>query len=272
MSSARSEADRRDAGMSLVELVVAMSLLGVLGVMAGMVMIGTQRAAGLVAWRANAGSEIRHLLDATFAELSSARPPAACTDASCDRITEAAASSGILLAASDRQVCYASQREDPVGSGDSLGVLTPFWKVCLVVATADPDRHLAPSERLLLLDAYPPVSAVYGQVDVASAFAPDPQRRELGVIDVGDLPVFSYVDIGGHDVAGSQLGAVTSPSLGTSLATVARVKMRIRLSTYDTTGRRTATRQHEFSAALRTTRYQQERYWNDAAGTAGTPP
>lgn len=259
--------------MSLVELVVAMSLLGVLGVMAGMVMIGTQRAAGLVAWRANAGSEIRRLLDATFAELSSARPPAACTDASCDRITEAAASSGILLAAGDRNVCYASQREDPVGGGgDSQGVLTPFWKVCLVVATADTDRHLAPSERLLLLDAYPPVSAVYGQVEVTSAFSPDPQRRELGVIDVGEVPVFSYVDIGGHDVGGSQLAVVTAPSLGTSLATVARVKMRIRLSTYDATGRRTATRQHEFSAALRTTRYQQERYWNDAAGTTGTPP
>lgn len=269
-SRRRRRRGRGEQGVTLIELVVASSLMAVLGVMAAVVMLGTQSTAALVAWRANAGSEIRRLLDSTFADLSSARPLAVCADAACDVITEAERPSGVLLSASGQRVCYLSQREDPIGTGDTLGVLTPFWMVCLVVEQPSPSLGLAPSERTLVLLAYPPSSSVYGELDPAAAFATVPQRRELGVIDAGDAPVFSFVDIGGHDVAGSQLVGLSAANVDSQLAAVAKVRLRIRLSAFDGTGRRTATRQHELTAALRTTRYQQERYWNSANGVSTT--
>ena len=265
-----SRADQRERGMTLIELIVAMSLLSVVGLMSTMVLFGTRKVADAVTWRANASSEIRDVLDATFADLSSARPPASCVDTSCSRITESRAVAddptspppSVLVSASDTSVCYLSQRRDPIGLADAQAALQPYWKVCLVASPA-PDR--APSERRLEMLAYAPTGtdAAYGRLDVTAGFSSIPaRRRPLGVIDVSAQPPFTYTDLFGAEVDGTELATHTWSEAGGPLSLVSTVRMRIQLTQFDRNGKATATRRLAFTAALRSARYEQERNWS----------
>ena len=262
--------DRGDGGMTLIELIVAMSLLGIVGLMSTMVLFGTRQVADQVTWRANASSEIRDVLDATFADLSSARPPATCVDTSCSRITESRSVANdptspppsALVSASDTSVCYLSQRRDPIGLADAQAALQPYWKVCLVASPA-PDR--APTERRLEVVAYAPndTEAAYGRLDVGAGFSAVPSRRRpLGVIDVSAQPPFTFIDLSGTEVGGDDLDTHTWDEPGGPLSQVSTVRMRIQLTAFDHSGRATATRRLAFTAALRSSHYEQERSWN----------
>jgi prepilin-type N-terminal cleavage/methylation domain-containing protein len=269
--SRRRGSSDRDRGMTLIELVVAIGLLSVVSLMSTMVLFGTRKVAEEVTWRANASSEIRDVLDATFADLSSARPPAVCLDATCTRITESRSVAGdptspppsVLVSASDTSVCYLSQRRDPIGLVDPQAVLQPYWKVCLVANPAPPGR--AASERRLELLAYAPASTgtAYGQLDATAGFASTPSRqRPLGVIDVSAGAPFGYTDLEGATVSGADLALHTWDEPGGPLSLISKVDMRIRLTSFDARGKATATRRLTFTAALRSSRYEQERYWN----------
>ena len=278
----RASGVRAQAGMTLVELVVAMSLLAVVSVMGAMVMFGTRRVADQVTWRANASSDIRDLLDRTFADLSSARPPAACIDESCARITESRSTPddptspppSVLVSASGTSVCYLSQRRDAIGAVDAAAVLQPYWKICLAARVPPSTSGLAASERLLVVLAYAPTAtdASYGRLDSDAGFASSPtSTRQLGVIDVRAAPPFSFSDNDGADVAGRDLDGLTWRDAGGLLTRIAKVEMRIRLSAFDRQGRPTNTRTLTFTAALRTSRYEQERNWSGDRAAAVAP-
>jgi prepilin-type N-terminal cleavage/methylation domain-containing protein len=274
----------RERGMTLVELVVALGLLSVVALMSTMVLVGTKKVADEVTWRAGASSEIRDVLDATFADLSSARPPAQCVDTACARITESRSVAddplspppSVLVSASDASVCYLSQRRDPIGLVDPTGAvdphpaLQPYWKVCLVTG---PASGRAPSERKLELLAYAPntTDATYGRLDTTAGFATSPSRRRpLGYVDVREQLPFTYTDLAGRPVDGRDLADHRWDEPGGPLSQVSTVRMRIQLTAFDRTGAATATRRLAFTAALRSARYEQERNWNGDR-TVGAP-
>ena len=269
--------------MTLVELVVAMSLLTIVGLMGSLVMFGTSRVADQVTWRATANSDIRDLLDRTFADLSSARPPASCIDADCDRITESRSSPddptspppSVLVSASDSAVCYLSQRRDAIGADDAASVLVPYWKVCLVASTRSPSTGAAAGQRDLTLLSFAPSAPdrAYGRLDPDTGFVTVPTGTlSLGVIDVRAQAPFSFTDLSGTDVAGSDLDGLTWRDAGGLLTRISQVHLHIRLTAFDRQGRATAnSRRLTFTAALRTAGYEQERSWNGERSATTAP-
>lgn len=271
-----------DRGLTLIELVVSMSLLAVVGLMSSMVMLGTRKVAEQVTWRADNNTQLRDLIDRTFADLSSARSPAQCIDTACDRITESRSDPtdptspppGVLLSADDYGLCYLSQRSDAIGLTDAQSALQPYWKVCLRAETPPTASGLPDGQRELYLSLYEPSSSerAYGQLDPATAFASAPTtRRRLSVVDVRQRVPFRYTDLEGAAVAGTELAAPGALDPGGPLAGVAKVELRIQLSSFDRKGRIKQTGRLSFTAALRSSRYQQERYWNSDRSAGGAP-
>jgi type II secretory pathway pseudopilin PulG len=251
-------------GFTLVELAIALSLMMVVSVMATVALLSAKSASTSVAWRAEANSEIRQLIDQTFADLAAARPLAQCQiaalDGTCDKITESrldandpASTPNVLLSAAGDQVCYRSQRKDPVVAGDTS--VTPlYWKVCLAVA----------STGALKLVATPPTStSTYENVTFDT---PSTRERVLGTVDTtSGGPYFSFSDLKGDPLTSADLGLGTDAQ---TLASVAKVQLQIRLSYFDH-GRRSRTRALTYTAALRSSRYEQERWWSGDKAVTG---
>lgn len=263
----------RDAGLTLIELVVSISLLSVVGLMSSMVMLGTRRVAEQVTWRADTNSELRDLIDRTFADLSSARSPALCLDATCDRITESHSDPldptspplGVLVSADDYGLCYLSQRSDAIGLADARAVLEPYWKVCLRAQLPPVTAGLPTGQRELYLSLFEPLESdrAYGQLDPTTAFGSSPSSsRRLAVVDVRERVPFRFTDLSGQLVTGSALSSPSALDPGGLLAGVAKVELRLQLTSFDRQGRVKQTGRLKFTAALRSSRYQQERYWN----------
>jgi prepilin-type N-terminal cleavage/methylation domain-containing protein len=273
--------EERDAGLTLIELVVSMSLLAIVGLMSSMVMLGTRKVAEQVTWRADNNTQLRDLIDRTFADLSSARSPALCIDTACDRITESRSDPkdptspplGVLVSADDYGLCYLSQRSDAIGLTDPRAVLQPYWKVCLRAESPPVGSGLAAGQRELYLSLYEPLDSdrAYGQLDAASAFASVAStRRRLSVVDVRERVPFRYTDLSGTVVSGATLASPAALDPGGELAAVAKIELRLQLTSFDRQGRARQTGRLTFTAALRSSRYQQERYWNGDR-SAGQP-
>jgi prepilin-type N-terminal cleavage/methylation domain-containing protein len=279
----RRGADRRataDAGLTLIELVVSMSLLAIVAIMSSMVMLGTRKVAEQVTWRANNNSQLRELIDATFADLSSARPPALCIDAACDRITESRSDPGdpsspplaVVVSADDFGLCYLSQRSDAIGLADARSVLQPYWKVCLRAELPPASAGGPEGQRELYLSFHEPLASdrSYGQLDAATAFSSAPtSRRRLALVDVRERVPFRYTDLGGLLVPGGELSAPSALDAGGLLARIAKVELRLQVTDFDAAGRARQTGRLSFTAALRSSRYQQERYWNGDRSVGG---
>ena len=258
---ARQRAPRRtdadDRGFTLVELAIAMSLVVVVGAMASLVLFGVRSVSTSVAWRAEANTEIRQLIDQTFADLAAARPLAQCqalaNDGTCAKITESrldptdpSSTPNVLLSAIGNEVCYRSQRRDPVVAGDT-NVTPLYWKVCLGIDGAG----------ALKLAATPPTTtSTYDNVAFDSAAT---KQRTLGKVDTTlGGPFFTYVSLQGATMTSADLGGGADPA---ALANVAKVQLQIRLSYFEHT-KRTRTRALTYTAALRSARYEQERWWS----------
>lgn len=268
--------------MTLVELVVSMSLLAVVGLMSSMVMLGTRKVAEQVTWRADNNTQLRELIDRTFADLSSARAPAQCIDTACDRITESRSDPtdptspppGVLVAADDYGLCYLSQRSDAIGLTDAQSALQPYWKVCLRAEAPATDAGLPTGQRELYLSLYEPLSGerAYGQLDAATAFASAPStRRRLAVVDVRERAPFRYTDLSGTVVPGPELASPSALDPGGLLAGIAKVELRLQMTSFDSRGRIKQTGRLSFTAALRSSRYQQERFWNGDRSSGVAP-
>jgi hypothetical protein len=241
-----------DAGFTLLELTVATAMLLVISVMAMGVVLAARNTASTVMWRSETNTTIRDIIDGTFADLSTARPLPTCVRpgpntpiGSCDKVSETIDATapgqipGVLLSATATNVCYLSQRKAPVLTA-STTVTSPFWKVCLGV-TGDQ----------LVLSAYRPIGT-YTNI----TFTQTPIARPLGTVDAATKP-FVYRDIDGNTIAAA--------SLATSLNRIALVTMEVRV-TEVVNGKQVRTRAMTFTAALRASRYQQERWWNGDKG------
>lgn len=248
----RARAFDRDGGFTLLELTVSTAMLLVISVMAMGVVLAARNTASTVMWRSETNTTIRDIIDGTFADLSTARPLPTCVRpgpntpiGSCLKVSETLDPSapgqvpGVLLSATATNVCYLSQRKAPVLTA-STTVTSPFWKVCLGVAGDQ-----------LVLSAYKPIGT-YTNI----TFAKTPIARPLGTVDAATKP-FVYRDIDGNTIAAA--------SLATSLNRISLVTMEVRV-TEVVNGKQVRTRSMTFTAALRASRYQQERWWNGDKG------
>jgi hypothetical protein len=187
---AESESSDNDAGFTMAELVITMSLLVMVSIMAISVLLSTQRATKLVSWQSNANSQLRFISENTFAELETARPRPVCLDAggrststmpsNCSRVKEGVGSP--LESAGEKHVCYLSYRADPAISDASATVsnskIYNYVWVCLAIIgkflyQVEWDRP-APPAVIADLNALPSISAgkysVIGEVDAANSF------------------------------------------------------------------------------------------------------
>jgi prepilin-type N-terminal cleavage/methylation domain-containing protein len=137
-----------DAGFTMAELVVSMSILVIVSTMSITVLISTQKATKLVSWQSIANSELRQFIDSSFAEIETARPRTVCfgpdgralatMPQTCDRPVEGLGSP--FESAGEKHVCYLSHRVDPAFStatAPSPGV-TPvsqvgYARVCIAI-------------------------------------------------------------------------------------------------------------------------------------------
>jgi prepilin-type N-terminal cleavage/methylation domain-containing protein len=264
---------RSDAGFSLIELSMTMALVVIVGLLASVTLLGTKGVVDSVSWRAEANSEIRQLIDQSFADIAAARPLAQCEesnlDGTCAKITESRidatdASSGVpsvLVSARPDRVCYRTQRRDPVTSRDA-SVTPAAWKACLGV---DPNGQL-------VLTATPPsASSTYA---TTTAFDEGlVRRRVLGTVDTaGSRIYFTFFDLSGRalDVTdlpdADSLGNLLDEGDTPALVGIAKVQLQIRLSYY-VGDSRLRTRALTYTAALRSSRYEQERWWSGDKGT-----
>jgi type II secretory pathway pseudopilin PulG len=262
-----------DAGYSLVELAITMSLLVIVGLLASVTLLGTKGVVDAVSWRAEANSDIRLLIDQSFADLAAARPLAQCAEANldgtCAKITESrvdptdpnSAVPAVLVSARPDRVCYRTQRRDPVTSRDS-SVTPVYWKACLGIDGAG---------RLTITATPPSAASVYGDAtDFDDAQA---RTRVLGTVDAGSgTSWFTYFDLRGRALdpetlpVVDPLGNLANDADSASLTGVAKVQLQIRLSYYVGSSR-TRTRALSYTAALRSSRYEQERWWSGDKGT-----
>jgi prepilin-type N-terminal cleavage/methylation domain-containing protein len=137
-----------DAGFTLAELVVSMSILVIVSTMSIAVLISTQKATKLVSWQSIANSELRQFIDSSFAEIETARPRTVCFGAdgnaqaampqNCARPVEGLGSP--FESAGEKHVCYLSHRVDAAFStatAPAAGV-TPasqvgYSRVCIAI-------------------------------------------------------------------------------------------------------------------------------------------
>ena len=249
-----------------------MSLLVVIGLLASVSLLGTKSVVDSVSWRAEANTEIRQLIDQSFADIAAARPLAQCVeqaaDGSCAKITESRADAGdpgsavpaVLVSARPDRVCYRTQRRDPVTSRDT-NVTPLYWKACLGI---DPNGRL-------VLAATPPTST--SSYDSVTFDETATRSRVLGTVDTrGAGQYFTYFDLSGRAIDPTDLPSADAlgdllDDGGTTIVTgIAKVQLQIRLSYY-VNGSRTRTRALAYTAALRSSRYEQERWWSGDKGT-----
>jgi prepilin-type N-terminal cleavage/methylation domain-containing protein len=137
-----------DAGFTMAELVVSMSILVIVSTMSITVLISTQKATKLVTGQSLANTELRQFIDSSFAEIETARPRTVCFGAdgraqatmpqNCDRPVEGLGSP--FESAGEKHVCYLSHRVDAAFStatAPAAGV-TPsnqvgYSRVCLAI-------------------------------------------------------------------------------------------------------------------------------------------
>ena len=158
-----------DSGFTMVELAVVLAILSLVSVMAMSILMATQNAAKAIGWQAEANTELRRLLDDTFADLETARPPSLCLNdgastyskvvntsatstSKCPKVvdgvdplatellsTDRDFAGSVLTSAGQHHVCYFTHRVDPAflgrsatgGSADNLG--NSYQEVCLLV-------------------------------------------------------------------------------------------------------------------------------------------
>jgi prepilin-type N-terminal cleavage/methylation domain-containing protein len=137
-----------DAGFTMAELVVSMSILVIVSTMSITVLISTQKATKLVTGQSLANTELRQFIDSAFAEIETARPRTVCFGAdgrsqrempqNCDRPVEGLGSP--FESAGEKHVCYLSHRVDAAFStatAPAAGV-TPanqvgYSRVCIAI-------------------------------------------------------------------------------------------------------------------------------------------
>ena len=249
-----------------------MSLLVVIGLLASVSLLGTKSVVDSVSWRAEANTEIRQLIDQSFADIAAARPLAQCVeqaaDGSCAKITESRADAGdpgsavpaVLVSARPDRVCYRTQRRNPVTSRDT-NVTPSYWKACLGIDA---------NGRLVLVATPPTSTSSYDSVTFDETAT---RSRVLGTDDTrGAGQYFTYFDLSGQAIDPTDLPEADAlgdllDDGGTTIVTgIAKVQLQIRLSYY-VNGSRTRTRALAYTAALRSSRYEQERWWSGDKGT-----
>jgi prepilin-type N-terminal cleavage/methylation domain-containing protein len=239
---------RRDDGFTLLELSIVLALLVVVGAITVSMLLAVQRVTREVGGRADASTELRLLLDDTFADLATARGPLRCVApaaglalADCRQVSEVGTP---LVAASPTGVCYLSRRPDPTRSGAGTSLTATPWKACV--------RSTGSS---LVLDRYAPI----GETDPSYPPAPT-TSRVLGATTTAQP--FAFVDTDG--------AAVAPTDLPSRLDAVAVVTLTAQV-TYPDAQAALRTRTLSVTAGLRANRYEREGTWTGDRTLGGTP-
>ncbi len=239
---------RVEDGFTLVELAVVMLLLSVVGAMALTMLLTTQRVSREITGRSDVSSDLRLLLDDTFADLATARGPLRCaspedatTFATCRQITE---SGSPLIEASTTKVCFHSRRPQPATDADAASLTATPWKVCV--------RRQSDT---IVIERYQPI----GEISPTYSSTPTSTRA---VGSSSTTNPFSFIDASGATMATGTLTA--------NLPRVAIVEMAAELTFRDKDGKSRA-RTLAVSAGLRASRYLWEGTWTGDDGLTGAP-
>ena len=187
-----------DRGVALLELVVAMSIFGMLLTASVPMMLSTARASQITAWRASTGPVLRDAIDAGMGELRSAAPlpfcasPLGSRDVSTCRRIDPNQTGSALASATATNVCVYSNRPSPAFVTGTLRA--PLWKTCLTSNAG-----------ILNADHYAPIGTITASptiVDTAyAATATDTARLS----NAGAVFTFDYRDATNTSIPPAQL-------------------------------------------------------------------
>ena len=163
---------KAESGFTMVELAVVLAILSLVSVMSMSILIATQNVTKAIGWQAEANTELRRLLDDTFAELETARSPSFCledgastysrivnvdsTGTPCPKIIDGVdplapellpadrdLAGASLTSAGEHHACYYTHRVDPAFLGRESGAsvvsnltqagTATYQEVCLLV-------------------------------------------------------------------------------------------------------------------------------------------
>lgn len=161
-----------ESGFTMVELAVVLAILSLVSVMSMSILVATQNVTKAIGWQAEANTELRRLLDDTFAELETARSPSFCledgastysrivnvdsTGTPCPKIIDGVdplapellpadrdLAGASLTSAGEHHACYYTHRVDPAFLGRESGAAVvsnlthagtaTYQEVCLLV-------------------------------------------------------------------------------------------------------------------------------------------
>jgi prepilin-type N-terminal cleavage/methylation domain-containing protein len=207
-----------DGGFTLVELVVALAIFGILLTATVPMVLTAAKSSQITAWRASVAPVLRDGIDAALGDVRSAAPQQLCASpygskvlANCRRVDPNLGGTAIA-SASGSSLCVFTERPSPVAS--STGVSGPLWKTCLTTAGG-----------ILGEDRYAPLGSIISSSPtvIDTVYGPTP----AGATRLSDLKAafsFEYRDGRGQVIPLAQLSGARLADVVTVVLTAVATK------------------------------------------------
>ena len=209
---------RGDAGFTLVELVVALAIFGILLTATVPMVLTAAKSSQITAWRASIAPVLRDGIDAALGDVRSAAPPQICASpygskslSSCRRIDPNLAGSAIA-SASGSTLCVFTGRPSPIGV--STAVNAPLWKTCITTAGG-----------ILGEDRYAPVGSITSTPTIIDATYGATPAGAARLSDLQAVFTFEYRDGRGQVIPLAELSGARLADVVTVVLTAVATKI-----------------------------------------------